>query len=323
MSGLYTQFAKFEAREYYYRMSILERFKKQRSPEEEAEFRTAVDVSRGYCKRDAASRERQRQFHLDAVKKERGLIPDTGSLADSIHGTNSSPKPQKQGWFYKSNQNSTGNFMATGTSSLPKPTATDYMGAYMEVLEEIKNEEMRAKGMSPDEKPQPEFRGVYSPPPPKLAGSLDVENPNPLAAMFVTIGEEGYPTYRTEEPKFRKLNRILAVDRWKSVYKVEAKNSYGIKPGTDYFLGGSIIQKEKGIFYVSFGWDTQDFTKFKMYPASGSIVPIRTDEMQGLDLAQNQIPVKLDWEKIPDDAFENMDTEMKNNWGLVTESSEA
>ncbi len=298
-------------------MSILERFKKQRSPEEEADFRVTVDVSRGYCKNNDDAKARQREFHLQAILKERGAA-DATSLSAGIHGGTQPEKPKKQGLFYKSNSVNTASgseFMHGGGGGSQKANPQDVLTAYMEVMDEIKAEQNRVAFENHDQIILMPESGVYSPPPPFLAEQFEAGDDIAQSLSFITMDDQSHPIGHREEGKFRKLNKIVAVDRWKSIFKVEAKSSYGIRPAPEYNLPASIVaNKGTSTFYVAFGWGPEDFSKITLFPASGVIAPLKRVDIKEDFFAPNQIPVRLDWHKIPDNAFEKAQEELENGW---------
>lgn len=139
----------------------------------------------------------------------------------------------------------------------------------------------------------------------------------PANSVYIQLDKEGYPIHPSEEGKFRQLNKIIGVDRWKTIFWVEAKNSYGILPGPDYELKAHIFLQKKGLFMVDFGMrmehDIKHF-KPKIYQASGVIVPRRVRLVVDTMLGYNHNPIVLDSHTIPDNAFDDIKKANEDYW---------
>jgi len=139
----------------------------------------------------------------------------------------------------------------------------------------------------------------------------------PEGSNHIKLDRDGYPIHPTEEPKFRKLNKIVGVDRWRTIFWVEAKNSYGIMPGAGYELNAHIYKQKTGLFLIDFGMRMQediDHFRPKRYEATGVIVPRKTRLLVDTMLGYSHNPIVLDSFNIPDNAFDDIKKANENYW---------
>ena len=176
-----------------------------------------------------------------------------------------------------------------------------------EMYEEVQKE---AKFHSPDQGGKSVKNGV-------LVQANQYQADIPEGSNHIKLDSDGYPIHPTEEYKFRKLNKIVGVDRWRTIFWVEAKNSYGIMPGAGYELKAHIYKQKSGLFLIDFGMRMEeDINHFRprRYDASGVIVPRKVRLVADIMLGYTHNPIVLDSFNIPDNAFDDIKKANENYW---------
>lgn len=289
--------------------------RKRKSPEEEAEAMMLADVSRGYCRRDPTSKAERKQMYLEQLTAGNNDSPNQQDPQEN--------EPKKNGWFYKSGSTSYGRNQ-TGPVEMPEMTSgliseEDAMEALMDVLAE-------SQGLQKSRERNnivPRNTSIVNAPEPEKLTAKEEEKAQ-RDSVYIQLDSEGYPIYPSEESKFRGKNRIVAVDRFTSIFLVEARNTRDISPGAGYELRANIFKTKNRPIIVDFGHtvDLEDPFKYidrlikkgHIYPATGVIVPRKVRLLTDVMLGYKHNPVIIDSHSIPDNAFDDIKKQMDNYW---------